>query len=70
MLRYTGHALLIMLSAIFIFHSPFTRWWTELNLPWYTVFVLWFILIVLVALDSAKGNATDGKDDRDDARGD
>jgi len=55
MFRYTGHALLLVLGGIFVFHSPFTRWWTDLNLPWYTFFLLWFVLIVLVALDNIKG---------------
>jgi|GEM_PF-2153672 len=57
MLRYTGHALLLVLAAIFVFHSPFTRWWTELNLPWYTIFLLWFVLIALVALDNLNSDA-------------
>lgn len=54
MLRYTGHALLLVLGAIFVFHSPFTRWWAELGLPWYSVFVFWLALIILVALDNFK----------------
>lgn len=54
--RYTGHALLLVLGALFIFHSPFTRWWAELNLPWYSVFVFWLIMIVLVAVDNFKVN--------------
>ena len=53
MYRYSGHALLLVLGALFIFHSPFTRWWSEQGLPWYTVFVLWLVLIVLIAIDNA-----------------
>jgi len=69
MLRYTGHALLLVLGAIFVFNSPFTRWWAELDLPWYSVFVLWLVLIVLVAVDSFIGTAR-GEPDEDDHRGD
>ena len=67
MLRYTGHALLLVLGAIFVFHSPFTQWWAGLNLPWYSVFILWLLLIVLVALDNFT-SAADSSDD-DDNRG-
>ena len=55
MFRHAGHALLLMLGAIFVFHSPFTRWWAEQSPPWLTVFMLWFILIILIALDNIKG---------------
>jgi len=57
MLRYSGHALLLVLAAIFVFHSPFTRWWSEADLPWYSVFLFWLALIVLVALDNFKGSS-------------
>jgi len=70
MFRYSGHALLLVLGAIFIFHSPFTRWWAELSLPWYTVFVFWLILIVLLALDNFKGAEDRRNKDRDDPHGD
>lgn len=56
MYRYAGHALLLVLGAIFVFHSPFARWWAEQGLPWYTVFVLWFVLIALVAIDNIMGD--------------
>lgn len=68
MLRYTGHALLLVLGAIFVFHSPFTQWWAGLNLPWYSVFLLWLLLIVLVALDNFKSAA--GRGDDEDHHGD
>jgi len=47
-----GHdlTLLLALLAVFIFHSPFTRWWTSLGLPWYSMFLLWFMLIALLAI--------------------
>jgi len=70
MLRYTGHAILLVLGAIFIFHSPFTRWWAELDLPWYTVFVLWLVLIALVALDNFTGDDHSTSPDENDQNGD
>jgi hypothetical protein len=53
----TDLTLLLVLAALFIFHSPFTRWWASLQLPWYTVFVLWFLLIVLIALNNRAGES-------------
>ncbi len=68
MLRYSGHALLLVLGAVFIFHSPFTDWWASLNLPWYAVFVFWLILIFLVAFDNFSSQAESS--DEDDERAD
>jgi len=53
--------LLLVLVALFIFHSPFTRWWAGQELPWYTVFLFWFAVILLVAIgnllrDSQRGD--------------
>ena len=60
MRRATDLTLLIMLAALFIFHSPFTRWWTSLGLPWYSVFLLWLLVIVLVALNAYAGRQQSG----------
>lgn len=68
MLRHSGHALLLVLGAIFVFHSPFTQWWASLNLAWYSVFVLWLLLIVLVAIDNFISDAD--QSDEEDSRGD
>jgi len=68
MVRYTGHAVLLVLAAIFVFHSPFTHWWADLGLPWYTVFLFWFVLIALVALDNRKGRKSPEASNTDDAR--
>jgi hypothetical protein len=57
----TDLTLLLVLAALFIFHSPFTRWWAGLQLPWYTVFVLWFFVILLIALNSIGGRAGKGE---------
>lgn len=67
--RYSGHALLLVLGALFVFHSPFTSWWAGLDLPWYSVFLLWFVLIVLVALDNTKNDSIN-RHDEDDHHGD
>ncbi len=42
--------LLLLILAAFIFHSPFTQWWSDLNLPWYAVYLLWLSIIVLIAI--------------------
>ena len=56
----TDLTLLLVLAALFIFHSPFTRWWTGLQLPWYTVFVFWFFITFLIALNSYSGGSRGG----------
>lgn len=60
MRRTTDLTLLITLAALFIFHSPFTQWWTGLGLPWYTVFVLWLLVIVLIAINAHGGGRRSG----------
>ena len=50
--------LILVLLAIFLFHSPFTTWWTSLGLPWYSFFVFWLILIVLSAFNQRKTNTS------------
>ena len=60
MRRATDLTLLTMLAALFVFHSPFTRWWTGLGLPWYTVFVLWLLIIGLIAINSLGGGPHGG----------
>lgn len=42
--------LLLLALALFLFASPFTRWWANAGLPWYTPFVLWALLIAAMAL--------------------
>lgn len=55
MRRSTDLTLLTTLTALFVFHSPFTRWWTGLGMPWYSVFLLWLLVIVLVAVNAMTG---------------
>ncbi|MDX1608831.1 MAG: hypothetical protein R3225_01780 [Halofilum sp. (in: g-proteobacteria)] len=41
---------LLLVVALALFASPFTTWWATAGLPWYFPFVLWALLIGLVAL--------------------
>ena len=50
--------LILVLLAIFIFHSPFTGWWSNLGLPWYSIFIFWLLLIVLLAFHQRKKSGT------------
>ncbi|MBX2885408.1 MAG: hypothetical protein KTR32_35965 [Granulosicoccus sp.] len=45
------HTLLLVLVALFLFHSPFSGWWLGQGPPWYTVFVVWGVILVLVAIN-------------------
>ena len=40
---------LLLLLALFLFFSPLTAWWAGAGLPWFVPFVLWALLIALVA---------------------
>ena len=51
----SDHTLLIVILAIFVFNSPFTTWWTQQALPWYTIFLLWLGLIALVGWHQITG---------------
>lgn len=41
--------ILLLLLALFLFFSPLTAWWARAELPWFAPFVLWALLIGLVA---------------------
>ena len=43
-------ALLLALSLL-LFASPFTDWWASINPPWYAPFVLWGLVVGLIAID-------------------
>ncbi|MEE9335319.1 MAG: hypothetical protein V3U65_14615 [Granulosicoccaceae bacterium] len=45
------HTLLILCVAVFIFSSPFTTWWSSFTLPWYAMFIVWALIILLVAVN-------------------
>lgn len=44
-----GLSVLLFLLGLLFLASPFTTWWTSTGAPWYTVWVLWAILIGLSA---------------------
>ncbi|MBX2826221.1 MAG: hypothetical protein KTR33_15915 [Gammaproteobacteria bacterium] len=46
---HTDHTLLLALCAIFLFNSPFSRWWLGLQPPWYSIFIVWAGVLMLVA---------------------
>jgi len=48
------HTLLIFFAAVFVFNSPLTNWWSLIGLPWYTIFVIWAIFIVLAAMNLSR----------------
>ena len=54
------HTVLLALLAVFVFHSPFSRWWANLELAWHTIFILWGLVILLVALNQ-RGDRSDGR---------
>lgn len=41
---------LLLLVALFLFVSPFTAWWAGATLPWFVPFLLWALLIGLIAV--------------------
>ena len=45
------HTLLIFFAAVFVFNSPLTNWWSLLGLPWYGIFVVWAIFILIAAIN-------------------
>ncbi|MBU0501519.1 MAG: hypothetical protein KJ558_00375 [Gammaproteobacteria bacterium] len=48
-------SVLLTLLMIFIFASPFTRWWSGAGLPWFLPYLLWLLPILLGAWTSRKG---------------
>lgn len=43
-------SLLLLAIGLFLFISPFTNWWTNQELPWFTAFLLWLGYIALIAV--------------------
>lgn len=50
----SDHSLLIFLVGVFLVNSPLRQWWSELTLPWYAMYIPWFIIIVLVAINQVR----------------
>ena len=57
--RY-DHTLLIFFAAIFVFNSPLTSWWSLIGLPWYTIFVVWAIFILVAAINLSRDAGNGG----------
>ncbi len=47
--RLTDHSLLLVLFILLLFSSPFLAWWSEPNNLWYLPYLLWFMIIMLIA---------------------
>ena len=41
--------ILLLLLALFLFFSPLAAWWARAELHWFVPFLLWALLIGLVA---------------------
>lgn len=54
------YTLLLLLLALFVFNSPFSRWWTSLGLPWYSMYLGWLILIALIAVNQFRDSSSRG----------
>ena len=50
------HTLLIFLLALFLFNSPLSSLWSTLQLPWYSIFIAWLVVIVLAAFNHRRGD--------------
>ena len=49
--RKLDRVALLLALALFFFASPFTDWWASVELHWITPFLLWAVVIVLIAVD-------------------
>lgn len=45
-----GLSVLLFLLGLLLLASPFTTWWMSVGAPWYTVWLLWGLLIGLAAV--------------------
>ncbi len=43
-------SLLLLAVGLFLFLSPFTHWWNQQNLPWYTPFLIWLGYIIVIGI--------------------
>ncbi len=54
------HTLLIFFAAVFVFNSPLTNWWSLIGLPWYAIFVVWALFILIAAVNLTR-DTNDGR---------
>ena len=47
--RHLDRVILVALFALFLFIPPALDWWTTAELPWYTPYLLWLLVILLGA---------------------
>ncbi|RFA27735.1 hypothetical protein CAI21_14000 [Alkalilimnicola ehrlichii] len=45
-----AESLVLFLCALFLFASPFTFWWFQLNPPWFVPYVFWLGLTAVTGL--------------------
>ncbi|MFK7889373.1 MAG: hypothetical protein AB8B63_01050 [Granulosicoccus sp.] len=55
----SDHSLLIFLLALFVTNSPLNHWWTNTNLPWYSLYVVWLVVIALLAVNQLRQKGGD-----------
>ena len=48
--KFLDGVVIIFLLAVFVFLPPIFHSWASANMPWYFAYVVWFGVIVLVAL--------------------
>lgn len=47
--RNVDSVVLLFLFGLFLFFSPFTFWWAVAARVWYVPYLLWLVLIALIA---------------------
>jgi len=51
------YTILLFIIALFVFNSPFATWWSRLHLPWYTIFLVWLAIIIMIAAKQRHGDS-------------
>ena len=46
--RFIDRVILLFLFALFLFASPLVDWWAGGGAPWFTPYLLWLLLLILV----------------------
>ncbi len=52
-------SVLLLGLGLFLFLSPFTVWWLERDLPWYSSFLIWLGYILLIAITVSRRRRDD-----------
>ena len=48
--RALDRTVLVLIAALLVFASPFTRWWAQGDPPWYLPYLLWGGVLLLIYL--------------------